>query len=254
VRLASWNLWGVNVPVTYFRRGKRRGAMPGSPASDAADPGAVWARRRRLIAAELATLDPDCIALQECARQPGGRSTGAAVAPPERYVTEGDALDRNVGLALVSRYPPRRQGMVPIRSELFGYPEPLWVEVELDGVLVRVVSVHLPLAKVGPRRPVVEELARFSERCVEPVIVAGDLNMEPDDEILDVLGAAGFSDLTARCDPSMPNPDPVVRLDYILLRGSGTVRAAHTIGARPDDDGFLPSDHRGVLVEVELER
>ena len=53
----------------------------------------------------------------------------------------------------------------------------------------------------------------------------------------------------------MPNPQPVLRLDYVLARseppGGMSAVSAGVLGIEGDAGGFLPSDHAGVVVEVE---
>ena len=56
----------------------------------------------------------------------------------------------------------------------------------------------------------------------------------------------------------MPNPLPVVKLDYILARSEqpdlfSTV-STETLGLEGDADGFLPSDHAGIFAEIALAR
>lgn len=88
-----------------------------------------------------------------------------------------------------------------------------------------------------------------------PVIVAGDFNLAPDDPLTGRLTDAGWVDVTATAGSTMPNPDPVVRLDYIFAAtGAWEVRGVQTFGAAADADGFLPSDHLGVVADLQLAR
>ena len=57
---------------------------------------------------------------------------------------------------------------------------------------------------------------------------------------------------SASVGPTAPNPDPVVRLDYVLVGSGVRVRSVTRLGERADADGFLASDHLGIAVELEL--
>lgn len=254
ILVASWNIWGMNVPAEYVKRGKFRGAIAGSPATRESRSEVVWARRLKLISAELSALRADVIALQECSCTPEATS-GRSVAPPGMHVTEGSEVPTRVGLSFLTAKAPVASGELTLKADLCGYPKPLWVDIELNGLMVRIVSVHAPLARVGPRMPILNELGSFVERTPWPVVVAGDLNMEPDEPILtQTLCRFDIIDATASL-LSMPNPQPKVRIDYVLATAPGvSVSDAYTFGEVADQDGFLPSDHLGVAAELSFER
>jgi len=100
--------------------------------------------------------------------------------------------------------------------------------------------------------PFVTELARRLTHLPRPLVVCGDLNAAPDDPHIAALLAAGLRDASADVGPTMPNPSPVVRLDYVLASSDLVVRAAWHLGEQPEADGFLASDHLGVAVALEL--
>ena len=56
--------------------------------------------------------------------------------------------------------------------------------------------------------------------------------------------------------PAMDTEGDPRCIDYIFVRGDVTVRAARLVFDRPavDDPTLFPSDHRGVLAELELGR
>lgn len=251
--VATWNIWGMNVPAEYLKRGKFRGAIAESPASRETRTEVVWARRHKLISAELSALRADAVALQECSRTPE-KTSSRSVAPPGMHVTEGSEAPTHVGLSILTAQAPAASGELSLEADLFGYPRPLWADIEIAGLRMRIISVHVPLERVGPRMPILEEFAAFIERTPWPVVIAGDLNMEPDNPILtQTLSRFGIMDATARLSASIPNPQPKVRLDYVLVRGPGvSVHDACTFGETADQDGFLPSDHLGVAAELDF--
>lgn len=142
-----------------------------------------------------------------------------------------------------------------LAGPLRGYPSPLRVELDPASGLPTCVVTHLPLARLGDRTPFVRELARSLATIEPPLVLCGDLNAEPDDALVQALVDIGLIDASAGLGPTVPNPEPRVRLDYVLV-GNGTrdvgVRSSTVLGEIADDEGFLPSDHLGVAVELEL--
>lgn len=51
---------------------------------------------------------------------------------------------------------------------------------------------------------------------------------------------------------TMPSHDPFLRLDYIFLGGGLISTACTRIGSEPDADGFYPSDHLGLLADINV--
>jgi endonuclease/exonuclease/phosphatase family metal-dependent hydrolase len=252
--VVSWNLCGCGVPGTYTRDRKiARGALPGSPASRELDAAATWSKRLPLLVDELAPLDADVIALQENAN--GDEADSCAAQLGARLGLHVCEDDLEGGLAFLSQWPIRSTRNLELAADTFGYPAPLVVELTVRTERVTCVVVHLPLARCGDRTAFVAELARAMRGVEPPLLVCGDLNAEPDDPLVEMLLASGLVDATAAAGPTMPNPEPQVRLDYVLVRSgraTTSVRPATTHGSRADDLGFLPSDHLGVAVELEL--
>lgn len=255
LRLVTWNLWGRGAPKPYVEeRGIVRGAVPGSAALAEADPERTWSRRLPLLVGELADRVPDVVLLQECGVHDAGHAATLV----------GERLGYDVvlgaphpgGLAALTRVPRRRAGVMTLGAELYGYPAPIWLDVAVDGVELRVVCLHLPLARLGSREPVVRELLACDELGGrDAVVVAGDLNAAPDDPLIRSIVEAGFEDVSGACGATVPNPDPVVRLDYLFVRANALRLddvTADVFGDRPDAEGFLPSDHLAVGATVHL--
>jgi endonuclease/exonuclease/phosphatase family metal-dependent hydrolase len=254
VVVASWNLWGGSAPGTYTRdRGIARGALPGSPAALELDPARTWSRRLPLLVAELEALRPDAVALQENARSDNDESHAAELASRlGMHVCEEDHEHR---VALLTRRPIRSARPLELVADTYGYPLPLLVEVDGAAETLTVVVIHLPLARCGDRTALVSELGRALADLEPPLLACGDLNAEAGDPHVSMLLAAGLVDATVDAGPTMPNPDPQVRLDYVLVgsgRASTTVRSAITLGQRADEEGFLASDHLGVAVDLDF--
>jgi endonuclease/exonuclease/phosphatase family metal-dependent hydrolase len=251
--VATWNLWGLAAPGTYTRDRKIiRGALPGSPASRELDPLVTWQHRRQLLVAELAALGCDLVVLQENGRLVAGTTQAQQLASELGLELAEDAHER--GLAALSGGAVRAARPLELDTDLHGYPPPYAVTAKLRGRDVTVVAVHLPLERFGDREPIIRSLiVRLSDDRA-PLLVCGDLNLQPDHPSLELLLDAGYVDASRAIRATMPNPDPEVRPDYVLVRADSlaAILSAATLGSGSDADGFLPSDHLGIAVELEL--
>ncbi|HEY8923706.1 MAG TPA: endonuclease/exonuclease/phosphatase family protein, partial [Polyangia bacterium] len=191
------------------------------------------------------------------------------------------------GLAVVSRFPigacddhrlphaTETEGRIGLSARLDTPRGPLWVHTthlsyRLHEGVQREDQVQAMHAEVAARDKVTEL----------PQILAGDFNTSPEaDEIRWLKGMttlAGrrvyYQDAWAAVHPSEPGvtwarlnpyrakmgwlPDDR-RIDYIFVTaarrdGRGTVRGARVVFDRPDADGVFPSDHFGVMADVQM--
>ena len=80
-------------------------------------------------------------------------------------------------------------------------------------------------------------------------ILAGDFNDVEGSPVIEYMKSAGYIDAYRACHReegnTYPVDDPRVRIDFIFVRGQGTVVSS---GVRPDDPGL--SDHAGVFAEI----
>ena len=246
LRIVTWNLWGHGAPGPYLRdRGEFRGALHDSRATQVFDGAHVWSHRLPLLARAIRSTEPHLVCLQECL------GSGVSLAPDLAAVL-GFPLYADAGspyLAILSRLPVKK---VETLSHL--QAKPLHVVATAGSTDVSVLCVHLPLARAEPRDELVRELGAWQSPASH-TILAGDLNASPSDEVTLMLLEADYVDVSAACGPTMPNPHPVVRLDYVLARseppGMMSAVSAGVLGLEGDADGFLPSDHAGVVVEIE---
>ena len=249
--VATWNLWGRNAPGTYTRdRGISRGAIPGSPAARELDARRTWERRRPLIVGALRESKADVVAVQESMREEGRASCASEIADDLGFTCVQDEHPR--GVAVLSRWPVTAATVLAVVSPIHGYPRPFVVALDLETTSLRCVVVHVPLERLGDRTALFTELADRLGQLPRPVVVCGDLNADPGQPLLARLLAAGLDDASATVGPTVPNPGPVVRLDYVLVGSGVTVGSARRLGERADADGFLASDHLGIAVELEL--
>ena len=252
LRIVTWNLWGHGAPGPYLQdRDEFRGALPGSKAANAFDGAQVWQRRRPLLTRTLRSIAPQLICLQETL---GGETSLAHDLAADLGLPVYDDIG-SPSLAILSPLPIKEVNTLShLQADWFGYTRPLHLIAHIDGCDFSVLCVHLPLARHGSREHLVRELSVWRSSAGY-TILAGDLNASPSDPVIGGLLEGGYLDVSAGCGPTMPNPQPVVRLDYVLARseGAGVVSpvSCQVLGLEADADGFLPSDHAGLAVEFE---
>lgn len=157
--------------------------------------------------------------------------------------------DSAFGVALLSRAP-----LEEVRVErLPGSGEPrvaLIARTDADGRAVTVIATHLATAtRRAERDEQTHAVVELAEAVDGPVVLAGDLNQEPD-EVAAVLAArtaslgARVGSLLAATDPATPTLG-LRAIDHVLVGGDVTV-----VGATVGDRGV--SDHRPVTVALRL--
>jgi endonuclease/exonuclease/phosphatase family metal-dependent hydrolase len=127
-----------------------------------------------------------------------------------------------------------------------------FVAAHLENGRMRItaVSVHLGLsARERPRHAA--ELVAFLRDASTPVIVAGDLNEEPDGEAVGVLTAAFRSgrSIAGGGHPTFPAAGPTAAIDDVLVAG-GVAIASFRVGHL--DAARTASDHRPVVADLEF--
>ncbi|HEX2037364.1 MAG TPA: endonuclease/exonuclease/phosphatase family protein [Chloroflexota bacterium] len=209
--VATFNLWGLNEPWRYTaERGEVRGAVPGSPATTLRLPGGAWTRRRPLLAAALARVQPDVVGLQEDWQNLEAgmhrRSQSAqlahdlglrAVYPP--IVEPGRGRK---GKAILSRHPVRRLTSVPLPAPAAdvaasgpGVRDALHAVLDTPCGLLHFVVVHLTArdeaAQVAQVEGLLAYLCGLEERAGRgSLVVAGDFNARPDSPPVALMTAA----------------------------------------------------------------
>lgn len=143
------------------------------------------------------------------------------------------------------------------------------VDVKLRGTTYRFVNTHLEAFSPLVREAQAAELAAALSTSPHPVVLVGDLNDDPGEGAVDILtDALGLRDawatgsgpgLTSGQDIDAPTAEFDRRIDYVLYEPDRRPRIsavrAEVLGEELDDrtaDGLWPSDHAGVLAELEL--
>lgn len=162
-----------------------------------------------------------------------------------------DIAGGEYGNAFLTRKPLLEQEVIDIpdrRSEERNYYEHrtlLRAVIEAGGQKITVFSTHFGLAKVE-QEAAVETALEAIRKEINPVILMGDLNMEPDNPILQPLFEA-LHDSAERKDDikTFPSDEPTIKIDYILH--SEEFRAVSLSSMDTQN-----SDHRPLFAELEI--
>jgi endonuclease/exonuclease/phosphatase family metal-dependent hydrolase len=219
------------------------------------------------VAAVLAAINPDIVALQEL--DVGRRRTGHADQAHEiarrlemthHFHAAMQVEEERYGDAILTRYPERLVKVGPLP----GHPripslEPrgvLWVEVEIDGRPVQIINTHLGLV---PREQQIQATHLAGPAwlghadCAWPAILLGDFNA--------TTSSIVYRTLTTRLQPArrlarrkqptstFPSPLPVLRIDHLFVSPGIEV---HEVSAPFDPLTRVASDHLPLVMDFEL--
>lgn len=177
-------------------------------------------------------LDADIVCLQEVRkmnRQGAARFARWPELPqadflaPEGYIAvyETNAITRHGehGNALLTRWPVLKQGHQDISDHRFEQRGLLHVVIDVNGLTVHAIVLHLGLIK-GSRIRQIAQLREFIEREIPPdaaVIVAGDFN-DWGARMRHAMNAMGLHDLHGQRAWTYPSRLPVTQLDFVYGR------------------------------------
>jgi endonuclease/exonuclease/phosphatase family metal-dependent hydrolase len=239
-----------------------------------------WDERVSLLLSEFAVLQPDLCGLQEVVYpMQQDRLLGASGAASYQ-IRRGWAGRPEYGSSILVRdgaaaLDPRADGPDPLqpadRLDLEHNRCAVRAEMRLpSGSSLRFVTTHLhhlPADEDVRQRQTTRLVAWLEQLPPMATIVTGDFNAEPDEPAYATMLSAGFRSAFAEAngqEPAVTWPSglqalaPDVEgdpgcLDYVWVRGELRSRAARLCFDRPavDDPGLFPSDHFGVLAELE---
>jgi endonuclease/exonuclease/phosphatase family metal-dependent hydrolase len=241
-----------------------------------------WRERRPLVEAQLRTLGPDIIGLQEVNRPIDQDHLLAASAGPgrdyqvfrasetvrPRYPRHWDAVAFLVaaGVGEILGHHVRRLTYLRV-VQMLRLRRP-------SGRTVTCLNTHLihgdgPSGQVARRNQVRAMLAWLDSLPISDVVtVVGDFNALPGEPAVELMRAAGFhsANRTATGGDPVTYPSGLVAswtdghpeqcIDYIWIRGAADVVDARVAFDRPslEDPGLYPSDHRGLVADLEISR
>jgi endonuclease/exonuclease/phosphatase family metal-dependent hydrolase len=120
--------------------------------------------------------------------------------------------------------------------------------VKVGGHELSFVGTHLHHQRDDFREQQAAKLNELFGKVEHPVVLAGDLNAEPDSRPLDLLRERWTVATARRSLLTYPAVKPAAQIDYVLCRPGKRFRVAE---AKVIDEA-LASDHRPVLAVVEL--
>jgi endonuclease/exonuclease/phosphatase family metal-dependent hydrolase len=238
-----------------------------------------WTRRRALIADLILQHRPDVVALQETRhdwRYERGKGQGEQLAELTGYHPAWalgqvyfPGLRVDEGLTTLTPAPPLRA----MSRELTKHRRDrgdrnqrvcLGVTVEVDARRVDVFNSHFSLSPTARETNALEAATFIREVSGRgPALLMGDLNALPDTPpIRFLLGQAelqgqtgDFIDCWKQVHPNQPgftygSFHPTHTIDYVLARTIRAVRSAQIVGGEAVD-GVYPSDHMGLVVELD---
>jgi len=135
------------------------------------------------------------------------------------YRTNAVTRDGEHGNAVLSRWPVMGHRHEDLSDHRFEQRGLLHTEVQIAGVIVHVVVVHLGLVPASRVRQV-EQLGRYLEREVDPqapLLVAGDFN-DWGQRLSRMMAHMGLHEHSART-PTFPARLPLTQLDHVYARG-----------------------------------
>lgn len=228
---------------------------------------ADWPARRALAIAELRTLQPDVIVLQEVLQHETLRNQADDLAEALGYSAHFISIDapdktRRYGNAILTRHPVLARNWTPLRplddSRTAGM-----VRIDIDGHPLNVYATHLHHEDnpegARKRAEQLADLLAFIARSAgdAPSLVAGDFNVAAGRPELATLDAAGYDEAFSRLHPGDPRPTlnphyfprDARRIDHVYLPRERLVPLeARIVLDREGAPGVWPSDHFGLHV------
>jgi endonuclease/exonuclease/phosphatase family metal-dependent hydrolase len=269
IRVATWNLWWRFGP--WEQRRDAITAVLADARPDVCGLQEGWAGRGEHLAAQLA-------------ERLGMHWAWTASPAPERWQERIGDPAMEIGNAILSRWPITEQASqrLPAGDGADDGRTVLFARVQTPTGPLPFITTQLT-STIGQslvRCQQVAALCRFVAVHAGqgfPPVVTGDLNAEPDADEIRLLGGHKTApvvpglvlvDAWRYADPMSPgwtwdrrNPyvaatgEPSARIDYVLVglpaaSGAGRVQSVRLIGDQPVD-GVWPSDHAGVLAELQ---
>lgn len=231
-----------------------------------------WQRRQDALLDELERVSPDVVGLQEV--QPRFLRRLLEVDWVRRDYALSDVWDSTLGaygVLLLSRLPVREFSLLDLPSQMGR--RLLMADLELDGELLRVGSVHLEsTAGQGLARGVqLEKIFPVLDEA-DSAVLMGDLNFDPSSEYEQGFLLESYQDAWSALHPDLPgwtedternllrqdkkSVEKQVRFDRILLRSERWRPVTmERLGLEPvghDLPRVFPSDHFGLTSTLEL--
>lgn len=235
-----------------------------------------WDLRVPMIAAELAELNPDVIALQEVCRQLTGDTDALTDLIGRLESATGETYDvsranthvawdiNQEGIALLTRHAFDQVETVDLPQGIFPR-KAVVARISHELVPLVVAVTHLSFAANFDDQAAVRvsQLATLRQHMEglrtsdSTLLIAGDLNEGPAGDALLATTSAGYRDAWALVHPDNDGPTfpasaPEARIDYVLYSPPGDSVRAQRVQRFLEEptDGRFASDHVGVWADL----
>jgi endonuclease/exonuclease/phosphatase family metal-dependent hydrolase len=171
-----------------------------------------------------------------------------------------------IGVALLSHLPIDALSEAPYPYDtpamIGGSPKLLQATLNFEGFPIRLWVTHFPSQSAEARIRCAEAIRKLAETDADPspVFLCGDFNTEPDETPIRIIRGSAFEDPfeilhPGERTPTLPLPSPKRRVDHLLWK-PGSPRLVPTfaslLGSQPDEEGYYPSDHCGLMAKFAL--
>lgn len=159
------------------------------------------------------------------------------------------------GNALLSKYPITNIEIIKIPDPLIKDEDAYYesraiikANILVNGISLNVITTHVGLAR-GEQKNAIKTLIDIIKSIIdknEPLVLLGDFNMTPEDELIDELKQYVF-DTTSLIDNSIntfPSINPIKKIDYIFTKNV-VVKKVHV-------EEIVASDHFPLSAVIEL--
>ncbi|MBN2829456.1 MAG: endonuclease/exonuclease/phosphatase family protein [Candidatus Cloacimonetes bacterium] len=247
-----------------------------------------WDVRLKLLASEIVKHKPDVIALQEVRfnkKAPSTVSTGwntaeqllaelyklkydrdayLAVEPAMFYTKTGsvfldffltDGLDRHFweGLAVISKEPIIESNNLILNSN----PPESDKNIRNAQIIrigrFRLVNTHLSYNQDEAFENIKTVLECLKRYRIEDCVICGDFNVTPDNPVIKLMEKHNFVSV-GEIISTHPSSNPLKKLDYFFVPQDifDRVISCSIIGTEANEAGIYPSDHLGLLLEIDI--
>ena len=208
------------------------------------------------LAKVIRSTNPDLVALQEVDHK--NRRTGMVDQTAElakltgmhgRFGRQIDFMGGQYGQAVLSRFPLGESTIhilpgEPVRETRIAFA----VVIKDPSGEISFVSTHLHHNNKLFREQQAAKLNEIFENASRPVILAGDLNANPDSKPLEILQKGWKNATSGKELRTYPSQNPKNQIDYVLVRPMDKFRVLET-RVIPEE---MASDHRPILAVLEL--
>ncbi len=203
--------------------------------------------------------NPDLVALQEVDKKTSrsgnvdqAAELGRKLGMEYRFKKAIDYRGGEYGIAVLSCFPIKKTIFHELPTPEGNQPRgALEIQVDVPDVdgrtnTISFLSTHLGLDNAERVTQVKALVERLSERG-HPVIIAGDINAEPEEESIKVFLSSGYVILDKQNQFTFPATTPVKKIDFILTKDLPVRHCRFEVVPEPK-----VSDHRPIFGEIEF--